>query len=341
MKNYKKLMSFILTLALSLGLTSSLIACTPENTFDGTLNTEIIDSEHIKLVSSDVVVNSEEGYLEKTLTATVLPEYLTESEKKVDWYVVWGEPTNKNISDYLTVIPQGDGGNVCSVRCYSAFDITAVVYVKTRIGGYTARCFVEYIGIPTELKISTSASVKFDESISKNIYEINEGSSITFDIETDNILGNTSKYTPNYSVKVKTFGLINFTGYAGDYIVDDLSGFINVHPSYNYDVFIENGYDYMGQTHYLYEYFNYELNNNSLIINATTAVEGLKLAIEYYDYEIRDLYQNDCVFKNYGEFIPYIEIIVTETGANVSQSFFVRVLSLVDSVFMDNSNIIF
>ncbi|MBR2322184.1 MAG: hypothetical protein IKA54_01175, partial [Clostridia bacterium] len=132
MKKITKLTSLILTFVLCLGLTSSLTACAPEETLNGSLNTEIANSERVKLMSSDVVVNSEEGYLEQTLTATVYPTSVPESQKLVDWNIVWSSNTTEQISDYLTITPESDGSNVCVVRCIKAFEIPAIITVKTR-----------------------------------------------------------------------------------------------------------------------------------------------------------------------------------------------------------------
>ncbi len=349
MKKIKKVMSLILTLALSLGLASSLTACNKtEETLNGSLNCDIIDNEHVKLASSDAVLinEGEEVYLEKTLTATVLPDYLPASEKKVDWFVVWGATTDKEISDCLAVVPESDGSNVCAVRCYDDFDVPAIVYAKTRIGGYTARCTVEYVGIPTELTLTSSQDATYDDSVAKNIYEINEGTSITFDITTDNIFGNTEKYVSNYIFTYKVVGLIKYA------LVDDNGNLtsrthqsdgmaINVQEKYLYDYNIQLE-EWSRNDIYYSEYAKVQIANNQLVISGVTGPEGLKGYGEFIDENDGLPFSSEYAFYSYGsEFVPYLEITIKETGSGVSQTIYVRVLSYVDSVELDNSKIIF
>ena len=340
MKKITKLTSFILTLALILGLTSSLTAC-KEETLNGSLSVEIADNEHIKLMSSDVVVNSEEGYLEKTLTATVLPDYLPESDKKVDWFVLWGATTDKNISDYLTVNPTADGSNVCAVRCYKAFDVPAIVYAKTRIGGYTAKCSVEYVGIPSNLDITCGATAIYDESVNEYIYEINEGDSLTFDLVLSNALGVSTNYTPRYNVTDIIIGTFKVT--------IDGRGTSELHDYYlRNNVAKEQSYDYNMQLgewerNYVFysEYLNYRIENNKLIVNATTNVEGYKGYDEFIDNEDGLPFSDYFSFYSYYGNVPYVRIRVADIDTGVTKSICVRVLSYINDVSLDSSTITF
>lgn len=208
MKKITKLTSLILTFALCLGLTSSLTACAPEETLNGSLNTEIADSERVKLMSSDVVVNSEEGYLEQTLTATVYPTSVPESQKLVDWDIVWSSNTTEQISDYLTITPESDGSNVCVVRCIKAFEIPAIITVKTRVGGYIADCVVTYVGKPTKI-IPSSA----DGNISDSIFTIGLNQVYNLNFEAYNELNSVGDNYKNLIVEFNCIGTIELDTY--------------------------------------------------------------------------------------------------------------------------------
>lgn len=341
MKKITKLTSLILTFALILGLTSSLTAC-KEETLDGSLSVEIVDSERVKLMSSDVVVNSEEGYLEKTLTATVLPDYLPESDKKVDWFVVWGATTDKDVNDYLAVNPTSDGSNVCAVRCYKAFDVPAIVYVKTRIGGYIAKCNVNYVGIPSQLDITCGVTAIYDESVNEYIYEINEGDSLTFDLTLSNVLGTSTNYTPRFNYYGRTIGSINV--FLDGYGPSDLYGYYlptNVDKEHSYDYNMQLEEWERGFRWFSTEYLNYRIENNKLIVNAVTSVEGIKGYDEFFSHLDGDPVLDDFWFYSYGDHVPYYRIVIQDIDTGVSQSICVRVISYINDVSLDNSLITF
>ena len=328
-------------MALILGLTSSLTACKPVETLNGSLSVEIADSERVKLISSDVVVNSEEGYLEKTLTATVLPDYLPESDKKVDWFVVWGATTDKDVNDYLTVNPTFDGSNVCAVRCYKAFDVPALVYVKTRIGGYTAKCTVNYVGIPSQLDITCGVTAIYDESVNEYIYEINEGDSLTFDLTLSNVLGASTNYTPRFNTYEYVLGSfkVSIDG-RGPSDLYDYSPQTNVANEHSYDYNMQLG-EWERSDWFSSEYFNFRIENNKLIVNAITSVEGFKGYDEFFDNNDGMPFADYFSFYSYDGHVPYVRIKIQDIDTGVSQSICVRVISYINDVSLDNSLITF
>lgn len=150
MKKITKLTSLILTLALILGLTSSLTACKPiEEVTKSSFNITMPDANNlsVKLMSSEVSVTNE-GYLTKTLTATVSPA--TQYNQAVNWSVEWKNAnstwaTGKSVSDYVEVVPKSEGSLTATVTCKQAFGEKINVIVTSQMDNTkTATCVCDY-----------------------------------------------------------------------------------------------------------------------------------------------------------------------------------------------------
>jgi len=138
-----------------------------ENTENGSLSADIVNNgqkdiigveftettiEPRILLSAGVAEASANGTVSKTITATVLPE--TAVDKSVDWTIEWVVPVsdNANISDYLTITPESDGSSTATITAYKGFEGgKAVVTCITRVGLYTANCYITYLGAPTSI----------------------------------------------------------------------------------------------------------------------------------------------------------------------------------------------
>ena len=138
------------------------------------------------------------GTVSKTLTATVLPESAV--DKTCDWAIEWVVPVSEgaDLSEYLTVTPQFDGSNVATVTAYQGFEGgKARVTVTTRVGKFTAECYIVYDGAPKYLHF-VKDGVNYGNL---NEIELEAGSSYEFDLQLDNDLGAVgSKYTGNYEI---------------------------------------------------------------------------------------------------------------------------------------------
>ncbi len=136
MKKIKKVMSLILTLALSLGLASSLTACSvPEVKDVFTITATEENNLDVKLISSETSTVSESGYLTQKLTATVSPK--TDYNQAVNWSVSWKNAnstwaTGKAVSDYVEVVPQSEGSLTATVTCKQAFGEQVNVIVSSQ-----------------------------------------------------------------------------------------------------------------------------------------------------------------------------------------------------------------
>lgn len=155
----------------------------------GSFGTEITNSAHVMLTASAAVASAETGTVSKTLTATVLPE--DAPDKSVDWDVAWGVPLEGEpaVTDYVTVTPQSDGSNVATVTAHQGFEgATIYVTVTTRVGGFSAICFVTYDGAPTQFSF-----VYGDDEITLPSaaapLKLSAGQTHSVELKLDNVLG--------------------------------------------------------------------------------------------------------------------------------------------------------
>ena len=197
--------------------------------------------------SDPTLLAAGEVYLEKTLTATVLPA--DAPDKTVDWSIAWsGNATRKDeaISDYLTVTPSADGATTATVKCYKGFEgDTAVITVTTRVGGFKATCGVIYEGKPTSLAVSTSGkTVVTDSNWNLTMVEVGSGSKVYFPIVTDNLLHAVGSSFTDYAISIETFGgiVINNVTHNNTTGEDSTStSTMNLRPS---NLFDSHGYCY-------------------------------------------------------------------------------------------------
>ena len=162
---------------------SSAVEETQESkTYDG-VETRFVNTRHVRLMSETPVTYAANGaYVEKTLTATVLPA--TATNKKVDWSVAWGSGQTGTVTNYVTVTPSSDGSTTASVKCYQAFTGNIVVTVTTRESGYTAECIVTFQGVPSDIAVSGDIGQSGD-----GFYYLGVGGTYTYDVDLTNIFG--------------------------------------------------------------------------------------------------------------------------------------------------------
>lgn len=150
MKKITKLTSLILTFALILGLTSSLTACKPvEEVVKSSFNIMIPEENNlsVKLMSSEVTTTSE-GYLSKTLTATVSPA--TNYNQSVNWSVAWKNAdstwaSGKSVTDYIEVVANSQNSLKATVTCKKAFGEQINVTVSSVLdSSKSATCVCNY-----------------------------------------------------------------------------------------------------------------------------------------------------------------------------------------------------
>lgn len=205
LRNHKKsdatkwwltLIAFLLMGAMMVGMLTGLITPMQKEDKDSTtaqqtempevyegFTTRFVNTQNVMLRAETPVTYAANGaYVEKTLTATVLPA--TATNKKVDWTVAWGSGQTGTVTDYVTVTPTSDGSTTASVKCYQAFTGNIVVTVTTRESGYTAECIVTFQGVPSDIAVSGDIGQSGD-----GVYYLGVGGTYTYDVDLTNIFG--------------------------------------------------------------------------------------------------------------------------------------------------------
>lgn len=159
---------------------------------DGDLSGIISDNEFVRLAMGAAVTAADGEYVERTLTATVSPAEA--AEKGVTWAIAWADGSSDvDINDYLVLTPSG---NTATVRCYAAFEKDALITATTVEGGFTATCVVKFVGIPSEINMSST-----DVSAIEGYYNLSANKTYNFNIELSNIFGQVGAETEFEIVK--------------------------------------------------------------------------------------------------------------------------------------------
>ena len=263
-----------------------------------------------------------ENYVEKTLTATVLPE--NAPDKSLDWSVEWylnnqGENSG-NVTDYVTVTPTSDGSNVASVKCYRAFPgSTIVVTCTTRVGNFSARCIVTYLGTPSTFNIVQEGGTKeYDEDWGVEIINLPIGQTYNFDLSLNNIFGVvTDDYARSWEVTNVGVGRLYLK------VEQNINGVIQ--PVETWD----------------YEADKAEFCCTARVEDGTLKINSIKSfeAMSFYRTSGRAGVQ--FTFIDYNGAIPYYSITVTEKNSGLSQTINVRPEAVITDVSLDKGNLVF
>lgn len=175
------------------------------------------------------------------IEAYVYPESAV--NKEVDFSVAWGTAPShgsEEVTDYLTVTPDSDGSRIATVSCKKAFgNDTIVITVTTRDGGFTATCTVSFVGVASEMQITSSTATKTSSSERGEYFELGTGKTYTFEIGLSNAFDDVS-----CDLSVKEIGGTG-TFYFGDRYSND-GGYYNYKNTYTQslgdicDAFVES-----------------------------------------------------------------------------------------------------
>ena len=163
-------------------------------------STQFVNTPQIKLMSATpMTVSAEDNTVSQTLVATVYPS--TATNKAVDWSVAWADSgKTEDVETYVTVTPTGNGSNTATVTCYKAFAGNIIVTATTRESGYTADCIVTFVGIPTDMTITSPYVEQVDG------YHLGIGNAYTFNVEMNNPFGSVGKDYQNVTAKLSGVG---------------------------------------------------------------------------------------------------------------------------------------
>lgn len=214
------------------------------------------------------------------IEAYVYPE--NAANREVDYSVAWGNaPTHSGepVSNYLTVTPDSDGSRLATVSCRKSFDDdTIIITVTTRDGGHTATCTVNFVGIATEINVSSSTAAKKTNSGRGTYYEMGTNKTYTFNLSLSNSLNDAAG---NLSVsEIGGEGTLYFcNGYYND------GGYLVCSETFQKD---------------LSEIAGKFITSATISGNTLTVKTGSKILEEYYAYSAPDdLYIVEMLYDRY------------------------------------------
>lgn len=281
----------------------------------------------VSLSMNAAAVMAANGSVSKTLTAYVYPE--DAKNKAVDWTIEWLDTEEtKDISDYLTLVPDSDGSATAQLTCLQAFDGEALVTVTSREGAFFDTCQVLFVGNPTTLSVDCDNLTEKTGSFG-TYYEIGAGNSYTFDITPDNVFGTVGAEC-NYTFEGKGHGSFK----------TQTQYYYTVNDGKTWEEGTEqtvNIADVTTVSKYEPSVFDWSVSGNKLTVNVNCTLEN------YYTSSVRNgnmiIYENR--FREYTDDNWYYEVIVTETNSGVSTSFKVRPVKTVTNVVLADDIVTF
>ncbi len=281
----------------------------------------------VSLSMNAAAVTAANGSVSKTLTAYVYPE--DAKNKAVDWTIEWLDTEEtRDISDYLTLVPDSDGSATAQLTCLQAFDGEALVTVTSREGAFFDTCRVLFVGNPSSVNVSCDA-LSLKSGSFGTYYEIGAGNSYTFDITPDNVFGTVGAEC-NYTFEVKGHGSFK-TQTQYYYTVNDRKTWEEGTEQ------TVNIADVTTVSKYEPSVFDWSVSGNKLTVNVNCTLES------YYTSSVRNgnmiTYENK--FREYTDDNWYYEVIVTETNSGVSTSFKVRPVKTVTNVVLADDIVTF
>lgn len=281
----------------------------------------------VSLSMNAAAVTAANGSVSKTLTAYVYPE--DAKNKAVDWTIEWLDTEEtRDISDYLTLVPDSDGSATAQLTCLQAFDGEALVTVTSREGAFFDTCRVLFVGNPSSVNVSCDA-LSLKSGSFGTYYEIGAGNSYTFDITPGNVFGTVGAEC-NYTFEVKGHGSFKtqtqyyYTVNDGKTWEEDTEQTVNIA-------------DVTTVSKYEPSVFDWSVSGNKLTVTVNCTLES------YYTSSVRNgnmiTYENR--FREYTDDNWYYEVIVTETNSGVSTSFKVRPVKTVTNVVLADDIVTF
>ena len=281
----------------------------------------------VSLSMNAAAVTAANGSVSKTLTAYVYPE--DAKNKAVDWTIEWLDTEEtRDISDYLTLVPDSDGSATAQLTCLQAFDGEALVTVTSREGAFFDTCRVLFVGNPSSVNVSSDA-LSLKSGSFGTYYEIGAGNSYTFDITPDNVFGTVGAEC-NYTFEVKGHGSFK----------TQTQYYYTVNDGKTWEEGTEqtvNIADVTTVSKYEPSVFDWSVSGNKLTVNVNCTLES------YYTSSVRNgnmiTYENR--FREYTDDNWYYEVTVTETNSGINTSFKVRPVKTVTNVVLADDIVTF
>lgn len=260
--------------------------------------------------------------------ATVYPE--NAPNKKVDWTVEWADSANtSNVSDYLTVVPEGDGSANAVITCYQPFSGEIIVSVITREGKLTDSCVVTFAGKPSELAIEGTGLSTGTGSFGSYI-NLGSGNTYNFNIVPSNVFGQVGAEC-NYTYTLTGYGSIVTKDNNMNANTDEVTWIDGTEETVNIN-------DITTVSPFYSSMFDISISGNTLSIKPNCSLENY-LTAQTRVSSSKFFYDNE--FFKYSNDNWYYELTVTETNTGISNSIKIRPVQSVTGVSLNLSDYVF
>ena len=328
----KKLLASVLALATLFTCSVTAVACSqkdtqPEqsveqtaNNMEGEFSTKFVNTKHVKLMAATpMMASTTTSTVSQTLVATVYPS--TATNKTVDWSVAWADSgKTEDVKNYVTVTPQSNGSTTATVTCYKAFEGNIIVTVTTRESGYTADCIVTFVGLPTEIKVTSNLTEQTDG------YHLGIGNAYTFNVALDNPFNSVGTDYQNVTATLNGVGSL-ILSYKEYYIS---SGNENWFDTSDTEVTLESLKNNFITVNYA---------NGVLTVNTLKSIESYYESVKTMDGGRTKAYDN--IFRSYVTDC-YFTVKLTESKSGLSKTIKIRFdETVVAGVEMTDSEVLF
>ena len=328
----KKLLASVLALATLFTCSVTAVACSqkenqPEqsveqtaNNMDGEFSTKFVNTKYVKLMAATpMMASTTTSTVSQTLVATVYPS--TATNKTVDWSVAWADSgKTEDVKNYVTVTPQSNGSTTATVTCYKAFEGNIIVTVTTRESGYTADCIVTFVGLPTEIKVTSNLTEQTDG------YHLGIGNAYTFNVALDNPFNSVGTDYQNVTATLNGVGSL-ILSYKEYYIS---SGNENWFDTSDTEVTLESLKNNFITVNYA---------NGVLTVNTLKSIESYYESVKTMDGGRTKAYDN--IFRSYVTDC-YFTVKLTESKSGLSKTIKIRFdETVVAGVEMTDSEVLF
>jgi len=328
----KKLLASVLALATLFTCSVTAVACSqkdtqPEqsveqtaNNMEGEFSTKFVNTKYVKLMAATpMMASTTTSTVSQTLVATVYPS--TATNKTVDWSVAWADSgKTEDVKNYVTVTPQSNGSTTATVTCYKAFEGNIIVTVTTRESGYTADCIVTFVGLPTEIKVTSNLTEQTDG------YHLGIGNAYTFNVALDNPFNSVGTDYQNVTATLNGVGSL-ILSYKEYYIS---SGNENWFDTSDTEVTLESLKNNFITVNYA---------NGVLTVNTLKSIESYYESVKTMDGGRTKAYDN--IFRSYVTDC-YFTVKLTESKSGLSKTIKIRFdETVVAGVEMTDSEVLF
>lgn len=230
----------------------------------GGYKTDFVNTEGVSLFAATPMRYSKTtGTATQEIYAVVRPT--TAENRNITWDVSWKEAKDEDVSQYITVTPNGTESYFTKVivTCYKPFEGDIVITATTEEGGFKAECLVQFVGYPTGLEVETNAYYDGEK------YLLGPTGEFVLDVATYNVFNQLGEQYKNLEVTFYYYGAFTADTYKYNYSAETWSWNGNEKT-----IKVEDVKD---------KYMTATYDNGRITINTSQAIEDYYSEYEYMD----------------------------------------------------------